>query len=67
MESLKDLRKFGDSLPGKQGTMPVLFVGHGNPMNAIEDNEFSRGWRTVITNVGVRTEIDEFMVCFGVA
>lgn len=25
--------------------MPVLFVGHGNPMNAIEDNEFSRAWR----------------------
>jgi 4,5-DOPA dioxygenase extradiol len=25
--------------------MPVLFVGHGSPMNAIEDNEFSRGWR----------------------
>ncbi len=24
--------------------MPVLFIGHGNPMNAIEDNEFSRGW-----------------------
>ncbi len=24
--------------------MPALFVGHGNPMNAIEDNEFSRGW-----------------------
>jgi 4,5-DOPA dioxygenase extradiol len=24
--------------------MPVLFVGHGNPMNAIEDNEFSREW-----------------------
>lgn len=23
-------------------TMPVLFVGHGNPMNAIEDNVFSR-------------------------
>lgn len=27
--------------------MPVLFVGHGNPMNAIEDNEFSRTWREV--------------------
>jgi len=25
--------------------MPVLFLGHGSPMNAIEDNEFSRGWR----------------------
>jgi 4,5-DOPA dioxygenase extradiol len=24
--------------------MPALFVGHGNPMNAIEDNEFSRAW-----------------------
>ena len=23
--------------------MPVLFVGHGNPMNAIERNEFFRG------------------------
>ena len=27
--------------------MPVLFVGHGSPMNAIEDNPFSRGWREV--------------------
>lgn len=25
--------------------MPVLFVGHGSPMNAIEENEFSAGWR----------------------
>ncbi len=24
--------------------MPVLFVGHGSPMNAIEDNEFSRSF-----------------------
>ncbi|NTW48843.1 MAG: 4,5-DOPA dioxygenase extradiol [Chlorobiales bacterium] len=24
--------------------MPALFVGHGSPMNAIEDNEFSRAW-----------------------
>jgi 4,5-DOPA dioxygenase extradiol len=27
-----------------QTRMPVLFVGHGNPMNAIEDNEFSLAW-----------------------
>lgn len=25
--------------------MPVLFVGHGSPMNAIEDNEFSQYWK----------------------
>ncbi len=24
--------------------MPALFVGHGSPMNAIEDNEFVRKW-----------------------
>ena len=24
--------------------MPILFVGHGSPMNAIEDNNFNRSW-----------------------
>jgi len=24
--------------------MPVLFIGHGSPMNAIEDTEYSRAW-----------------------
>jgi 4,5-DOPA dioxygenase extradiol len=27
--------------------MPVLFVGHGNPMNAVLDNQWSRGFRTL--------------------
>jgi len=27
-------------------TMPVLFLGHGSPMNAIQENEFSKGWKT---------------------
>jgi 4,5-DOPA dioxygenase extradiol len=27
--------------------MPVLFIGHGSPMNAIKDNDFSRGWKEV--------------------
>jgi 4,5-DOPA dioxygenase extradiol len=25
--------------------MPVLFLGHGSPMNGIEENEFVTGWR----------------------
>lgn len=28
-------------------TMPVLFVGHGSPMNVIEENEFVDGWRAI--------------------
>jgi 4,5-DOPA dioxygenase extradiol len=27
--------------------MPVLFLGHGSPMNAIEDNEFRRSWQAL--------------------
>lgn len=27
--------------------MPLLFIGHGSPMNAIENNEFSNTWREI--------------------
>lgn len=27
--------------------MPALFVGHGSPMNAIEDNDFTRRWQAL--------------------
>lgn len=26
---------------------PVLFIGHGSPMNAIEDNRFTQSWKTL--------------------
>lgn len=29
--------------------MPLLFLGHGSPMNAIEDNEFTRSFRDIST------------------
>jgi 4,5-DOPA dioxygenase extradiol len=28
-------------------TMPVVFVGHGNPLNAIEKNSFADSWRAL--------------------
>ena len=31
--------------------MPALFVGHGSPMNAIEDNEFTRVWRQLAPRI----------------
>lgn len=27
--------------------MPLVFVGHGSPMNGIEDNQFVRGWQSL--------------------
>ena len=27
--------------------MPVLFIGHGNPMNALERNEYTDAWRRI--------------------
>jgi 4,5-DOPA dioxygenase extradiol len=27
--------------------MPALFLGHGSPMNAIEENEFTEGWKNI--------------------
>lgn len=32
-------------------TMPALFLGHGSPMNAIEENEFTSGFREVAKNL----------------
>ncbi|HXQ47022.1 MAG TPA: 4,5-DOPA dioxygenase extradiol [Caulobacteraceae bacterium] len=31
--------------------MPALFVGHGSPMNAIEDNDWTRGWEDVAREI----------------
>lgn len=27
--------------------LPVLFIGHGSPMNAIDDNEYSKKWKEI--------------------
>lgn len=43
---LGDLSKLTDPLE-KTERMPVLFLGHGSPMNAIEENEFVAGFRQV--------------------
>lgn len=35
-----------------RGRQPVLFLGHGSPMNVIEDNEFRRGWQSLGAQFG---------------
>ena len=34
-----------------EAIMPVLFVGHGNPMNAIEKNEYNTSWNALGKNL----------------
>ncbi len=46
MKNLSDLYTASDTLPASD-RMPVLFLGHGSPMNAIEDNQFVRGFKKI--------------------
>jgi 4,5-DOPA dioxygenase extradiol len=45
---LNELNAISQSMEST-GRMPVLFVGHGSPMNAIEQNEFTEGWRSMVS------------------
>ncbi|WP_293902306.1 4,5-DOPA dioxygenase extradiol [Sporocytophaga sp.] len=42
--NLKELNKLTSEFESTE-TMPVLFLGHGSPMNALQQNEFSKGWQ----------------------
>src|SRR5690606_5655655 len=45
MGSLSVLRKLSNSLDNNGNLAPVLFIGHGSPMNGIEDNIYSQYWK----------------------
>lgn len=47
---LIELKKITESL-GKTTKMPVLFLGHGSPMNAIEENEFVQGFKNIANEI----------------
>ncbi|MFV0469656.1 MAG: 4,5-DOPA dioxygenase extradiol [Dysgonomonas sp.] len=44
--TLNDLHRQVQSL-NDTPPMPVLFVGHGTPMNAIENNQFAQSWHSI--------------------
>lgn len=51
MASLSSFKAFSGALPLRDYLMPVLFVGHGSPMNGIEDNEFSATWTAIAKDI----------------
>ena len=51
MTTLGGFKKITDKFLEQDEIMPVLFIGHGSPMNAIEDNEFAIAWRAVAKTI----------------
>ena len=48
---------------GKTDKMPVLFVGHGSPMNAIGDNEYRRSWQELGSQFGTKIARPQLILC----
>lgn len=44
MTTINPLLSWTSEMKEQDDKLPVLFIGHGSPMNGIEDNEFSRTW-----------------------
>lgn len=53
MTTLSAFREFTNTLEEQEQIMPVLFVGHGSPMNGIEDTAFSRRWTQMAKEIPV--------------
>ena len=53
INTLSSFKTFTEALPEQEHLMPVLFVGHGSPMNGIEDNDFSRRWTSIAKEIPV--------------
>ncbi len=51
MTSLSAFNKFTSGLKEQEQVMPVLFIGHGSPMNGIEDNDFSNRWKQMAKEI----------------
>ncbi|WP_168922640.1 4,5-DOPA dioxygenase extradiol [Polaromonas vacuolata] len=47
----------------KSERMPVLFLGHGSPMNAIGDNEYRRSWQALGAEFGVSMPMPQLVLC----
>ncbi len=50
---LQELKKITDTF-GNSSKMPVFFIGHGNPMNSIEDNPFTKSLHQMGSSVTVK-------------
>ena len=47
----------------KSDRLPVLFLGHGSPMNAIGDNEYRRSWQALGAEFGSKIARPQLILC----
>lgn len=59
MISNGEFKHFVGSLAVTDKRMPAVFMGHGSPMNAIQDNEYSRAWQ----RIGLEMERPKAVLC----
>ena len=57
MSTLSQFKTYSSNLPELDYLMPVLFVGHGSPMNGIEHNEFSVQWASMARDIPQPTAV----------
>lgn len=48
---LTTLNTLAETLNEQDEKMPVLFIWHGSPMNAIEENEYTLGWQNMAKQI----------------
>lgn len=64
MISISDLAALDQiSTLNKSDKMPVLFIGHGSPMNAIGDNEYRRSWQELGAQFGTKMARPQLILC----
>ena len=51
MSTYSTFSNYTEHLKENGQIMPVLFIGHGSPMNGIEDNDFSKRWAEIAKSI----------------
>ncbi|MEP7253881.1 MAG: 4,5-DOPA dioxygenase extradiol [Ginsengibacter sp.] len=57
MTTLPEFKNFTSQLKAQNYVMPVLFIGHGSPMNGIENNQFSEKWKAMAKEIPVPSAV----------
>ena len=47
----------------KSDRMPVIFLGHGSPMNALPGNEYFKSWQALGAEFGSKMARPQLILC----